>query len=220
MIAGNITLTPLFDKNSILKNTSLQHEAGYCASGQGNWQVSMFCPMPGVSTKMIEWWFWWHPQESVRYQVWFPGAHFSISYHKKDADYFGCDHFPPFCNNIQYPVETIGARKSSLEIDFVSPEEFGFSRDVMNENCISLIVCGHVGVKGLLKHTEMAHMFRETEEGLFMFSRFWMGDLLKSKMLKKFALTESLAKSMAEHCCIEYRNLTEILPVLYQEYGR
>ncbi|MDE5995689.1 MAG: hypothetical protein K2G56_02095 [Eubacterium sp.] len=34
-------------------------------------------------------------------------------------------------------------------------------------------------------------------------------------MLRKIILTDETAKGMAEHCCIEYRNLVEILPRLY-----
>lgn len=38
--------------------------------------------------------------------------------------------------------------------------------------------------------------------------------------LRKKIVTDGMAKGMAEHCCIEYRNLQEILPVLYGKYGR
>lgn len=50
--------------------------------------------------------------------------------------------------------------KIPLRIDFVTPEEFGFSKSIMEENDIPLIVCGHVGaLKGLVMHTEMAHFY-------------------------------------------------------------
>ena len=62
-----------------------------------------------------------------------------------------------------------------LRIDFVEPKRFGFSENLMEENNIPLIICGHVATyKGLVKHT-----------------------------------------GMAEHCCVEYRNLAEILSKLY-----
>ena len=105
-----------------------------------------------------------------------------------------------------------------LRIDFVTPEEFGFSKPVMEENNIPLIVCGHVGAfKGLIWHTEMAHIFKQTEDGLFMISRFWLGKTMKNPLLRKLIMTDDMARGMAEHCCIEYRNLYEILPELYAE---
>lgn len=41
-----------------------------------------------------------------------------------------------------------------------------------------------------------------------------LGDLLK-----KLIITDEMGRGMAEHCCIEYRNLCEILPTLYAEYA-
>ena len=46
------------------------------------------------------------------------------------------------------------------------------------------IVCGHVGAfNNLIKHTEMAHIFKQTEDGLFMISRFWLGNTMKSRLI-------------------------------------
>lgn len=213
---GRITATSFEEKNTILTSEALQKEIGYQKMDDGSYLVSMCCPMPGITPDMIAWWFWWHPQKKERYQVWFPGSHFSISYGKKQSDYFKREAPPAFQKNTQYPVEEIGGTKMPLRIDFVTPEEFGFSEAVMRENNIPLIVCGHVGAfNGLIWHTEMAHIFRQTENGLFMTSRFWMGKTLRNPLLRKRILTDSLARGMAEHCCIEYRNLAEILPILY-----
>ena len=41
-------------------------------------------------------------------------------------------------------------------------------------------------------------------------------DINKEK--RKLIITDNMARGMAEHCCIEYRNLCEILPMLYDEY--
>lgn len=107
-----------------------------------------------------------------------------------------------------------------LRIDFVTPEQFGFSKEAMEKGSIATIVCGHVSAfGGLIPYTEMAHIFRQTEDGLFMVSRFWLGKTM-NPLLRKFVMTEKMARGMAEHCCVEYRNLAQILPGLYQEYHR
>ena len=213
---NRITSTPFEAKNDILASESLRSEAGYRKMDDGSYLVSMYCPMPAVTAEMIEWWFWWHPRKNERYRVWFPGAHFSIGYPQKQAAYFECETRPEFRNNTQYPTEKIGRAKMPLRIDFVTAEEFGFSKAMMREHDIPLIVCGHVSAfNGLIRHTEMAHIFKRTEEGLLMTSRFWMGKTLKNPLLRKAILSGDMAKAMAEHCCIEYRNLLEILPILY-----
>lgn len=217
---NRITATAFKDKNQILSDKFLHQEAGYRRLEDGNYLVSMYCPMPGITADMIKWWFWWHPQESQRYQVWYPGEHDSISYQKKDQEYFCAKVCPDFRPNSQYPVERIGKMRMPLRIDFVEPESFGFSERQMRENNISLIICGHVAAyKGLIKHTEMAHIFKQTDDGLFMISRFWIGQTLKNPLLREFVLTDDTAKGMAEHCCVEYRNLAEILPELYFDWN-
>ena len=86
----------------------------------------------------------------------------------------------------------------------------------MKENNIPLIVCGNVSaVGGLVSHTKMAHIFKETADGLLLISRFWIGETLKNPILRKAILTDETAKGMAEHCYVEYRNLVEVLKELY-----
>lgn len=218
MDLNKITLTEFEQKNEILVNQNLQEEMGYSKFSDGSYLVSMTCPMPNITPEMIKWWFWWHPKKDERYQMWFPGEHFAISYAKKDKNYFEQEKLPEFQNNTQYPVERIGDMKMPLRIDFVEPKEFGFSEKDMLANDIPLIVCGHVGAyKGLIWHTEMAHIFKQTEDGLLLISRFWIGEKLKNPLLRKLILTDETAKGMAEHCYAEYRNLVKILPELYSK---
>ncbi len=216
---NKITTTKFESKNDILIDVNLQSEVGYKKMEDGTYLVSMICPMPNITIEMIEWWFWWHPQANERYQVWFPREHFKISYAKKDKKYFTQQQQPTFCENTQYPKEKIGKVKLPLRIDFISFDTFGFSKELMKKNNIPLIVCGHVGVfKGLIWHTEMAHIFKKTDDGLLLISRFWIGKKLNNPILRKIILKDKIARDMAEHCCIEYRNLVEILPELYISY--
>lgn len=216
---NEITKTPFECKNDILSDDGLQREVGYTKMNDGTYLVSMVCPMPDITAEMIEWWFWWHAQDSLRYKVWYPGEHAGVRYHKKDKAYFQQPTVPAFVPNTHYPVERIGGMKMPLRIDFVTPEEFGFSPKAMENNNIPKIVCGHVGAfNNLVKHTEMAHIFIQTEKGLFMVSRFWLGKTMKNPLLRKLIITEDMARGMAEHCCVEYRNLCEILPVLYEKF--
>lgn len=215
-----VSATEFENKNDILQDESLQREVGIAKMPDGTFLVSMVCPMPGITAEMIRWWFWWHPQADERYKVWFPGEHKGIGYPEKQRAYFNSSSCPEFRNNTHYPLEKIGKALLPLRIDFVTPEQFGFSKGIMEEKGIPVIVCGHVGAfRGLVMHTQMAHIFKETDEGLFLISRFWLGKTMKSRLLGKMIITEKLAKDMARHCCIEYRNLSEILPTLYKEYN-
>ena len=178
------------------------------------------CPIPGVTPEMVRWWFWRHARQSLRCKIWFPGEHCGIAAARRDRAYFTAETLPAFQPNVHYPIERIGRLILPLKIAFVSPEAFGFSPSLLRENDIPLIVCGHVGaVYGLVSHTEMAHIFRRTEEGLFLISRFWLGQTLQNPFLRRTILTDGTARGMAAHCCVEYRNLARILPELYRTRG-
>ena len=213
-----ITSTYLNNCDVILQSDALQQEVGFSRFPDGSWLISMACPMPGITKEMIDWWFWWHCQENLRYQVWFPGNHISIKYHKKDKTYFEQPTMPDFQPNSQCPIEKIGGTTMPLRIDFITPEQFGFTREAMERGNIATIVCGRVSAfNGLIPHTEMAHIYKQTEDGLFLISRFWLGKTM-NPLLRKIVMTKSIARGMAEHCCVEYRNLVEILPGLYAKY--
>jgi hypothetical protein len=217
----SITMTPFAGKDEILSSPALHSEVGYGRFENGNYLVSMICPMPGITPHMIQWWFWWHAQDNLRYQIWYPGEHFSISYNRKNAEYFRQKELPPFRDNIQYPTERVGKVKMTLEIDFITPEEFGFSRRLMEQNDIPTIICGHVGIRHiLLKHTEMAHIFKQVPNGLVLLSRFWIGEILQNPLVRKGLLTDNTARGMAEHCFVEYRSLAGILPPLYEKFAQ
>lgn len=212
----NITLTDFESKNEILKDADLQKEMGFQKFPDGSYLVSMTCPMKGITPEMIQWWFWWHPQKSERYKAWFPGEHYAVSYAKKDKAYFNKSSLPRFQENSQFPVERIGKIVMPLRIDFKTPENFGFSREEMEKNNIPLIVCGDVSaVGGLVRHTKMAHIFKLTDDGLVLISRFWLGKTLKNPLLRKIILNDDTARGMAEHCYVEYRNLVYVLKELY-----
>lgn len=217
----NIHATSFEDKNDILLSSTLQNEVGFKKTESGDYLVSMTCPMPGITAEMINWWFWWHPQKSERYRLWFPGEHYSVGYSGKNKAYFRALKKPEFEPNIQYPTERIGKIIMPLEIDFERPETFGFSKELLAENNVPTVVCGHVSaLKGLVKHTEMAHIFFEKADGLFLVSRFWLGKTLKNPLLRKIILTDETAKSMALHCCVEYRNLSKKLSSLFEQYAK
>ena len=154
-----ITKTAFERKNDILTSSELQTEVGYTKMDDGTYLVSMVCPMPNITAEMIEWWFWWHTQDSLRYQVWYPGDHISIKYKKKDASFFEQPSVPQFVPNSQYPVERIGGMKMPLRIDFITPEEFGYSKKLMNADNIKQCEELYSQIDFLKKLKAMAEMY-------------------------------------------------------------
>ena len=218
---GRVTPLSFERREQLLLDPALHKEAGYTRLANGDWLVAMWCPMPGITAEMIDWWFWWHPRENARYQLWFPGEHYAIRTAHADAAYFGALEQPPFQPNTQYPVERIGGVPMPLRIDFQTPEDFGFSPAAQQSAQVAAVVCGQVGAfGGLFYHTQMAHVYFQRDGGLFMTSRFWIGQLLENRLLRRAILGgDGIARGMATHCCVEYRNLAAKLPELYREFA-
>lgn len=219
ILADNRGITPVnyTDVNRIFDDEKLQDEIGFVKLQNGDYLVAMKTDMPDVTCEMAKWWFWWHVQESRRYQIWFPGEHLSSSYSPSNKKYF-TGAFGAFEENTVYPVERIGKKTITLSIGFVKPGKFGISEAHIKKTQNAFLLCGFVGVlKGIIQHTKMMHYFKPKGNGVELISRFWLGNGLP-RLFKIFAANEAQAHEMAKHCWMEYNRLGMILPELYNKY--
>ncbi|MBI5552810.1 MAG: hydrolase [Desulfobacterales bacterium] len=210
------------DLNDLLEPGYLAVENGYGLNPDGTGFVAVRTEFPGASAQMIHWWFWWHALKDIRYKIWCPGAHYGIGVEDmaqmNDA---ALSYQQRYLNNPQYPVEDVGTGVRRLSIRFISPEDFGFDTARFKAAGIEAVVCGVVGymVAGVpVEHTYMVHMFRRTADGLELRSRFWLGQGLDSQALRKLAITQNTAMSLAFHCATEYNHLAEFLPEIFEEF--
>jgi hypothetical protein len=225
------------DINRLLEPGYLNDEIGYCVMPDGSGFASMLTVMPGVTGAMLDWWFVWHPQEALRYKIWYPGAHISNSVN--DSKRLNDKSLSLRERNFyitHYPVEDIGKGVEKLSITFVPPEEFGFDTSRFYTSNIATVICGVVGYPGLnVQHTYIVHCARKVNGGIELRSRFWLGYHIKFNLLsqysiinkiansfltKKIIITQKIAKNMAYHCAQEYHNLAHLLPELYTKYGK
>lgn len=211
------TITPISfkDKNKLLTDVKLQEEIGYTKLDSGGWLIAMVNEIPEVTAKMIDWWFWWYPQDSKRYQVGYPREHIAISVKEKELFKGKYSCFQP-CTI--YAIERISNHEIKLKIKFKHPKTYGFNTDLFEENNIATIICGDVGVfKGLVGQSKISHIFKQSNNGLKMISRFWIGENSTSFIQRKL-LDKDQIYAIAKHSYIEYKRLGEILPQLYKEY--
>jgi phloretin hydrolase len=224
------------DVNELLNPGYLARETGYCFLPDGSGYTAVLTRMPGVTAKMLEWWFCWHSLEDLRYKIWFPGAHTAISVRDRKRIADTTLSFSERCwNNPHYPVEDIGVGSDLLSITFMDPRDFGFDVSRFKEARVATVLCTRVGsVRKGVEHTRMCHFVRETDGGVEMRSRFWIGAMIRLKILpkdsplnrpfntrfiRKIAIPRDAPRQMARHCAQEYNNLARILPKLYKEYG-
>lgn len=187
---------------------------GFAKLPDGGYFVANFTPMPDVTPQMLEWWFKWHPKADLRYKIWFPDEHFSISTNMDES--------------VHYPVEKVGI-KTRLAINFLAGDKLGFDCEDMFGKGIVWAVFSRVGIlKGKLNHTYMIHFAKQTDNGLVLASRFWVGkDITNDNAIGKFINLKPVkslffgkrqAKATGVHCMMEYANLASFLPEIYEEY--
>jgi hypothetical protein len=205
-------------------------ETGYCTHPDGRGYVAVLTKMPGVTSEMLDWWFDWHPRDSLRYRVWFPQEHFDIRFEPPVEP-----GSKPFYNAVHHPVEDIGLGRDKIRIEFLDPVEFGFPAGWASDGRCATIICGNAGSdRRRARHTKMCHFARATDDGVELRSRFWIGEeidlywptwrlikpILSTPFVREIAVPKEAPKVLARHCAQEYANLAELLPELWDRYGR
>jgi len=222
------------DRNQLLDNGYLAGENGFFHFEDKSAYAAVLTQMPNVSIEMIDWWFWWHAKEPLRYKIWYPEMHFDIASDFGDCYY---DESKTFRERLylskHFVTEDIGTGKEKIVINFMSPKAFGFDESKLNNDSDKTIICAQVGdLKKRVWHTKMCHFVRKTEKGVEMRSRFWMADsvermdtfgqvflnaILNKSFVKRRLLPKDLGKYMFHHCSQEYSNLADILPEIFKK---
>ena len=226
-----LTFTPE-QADQMLEQGYLPLETGFARMVDGRMFVSCLTKMPGVTAEMIDWWFAWHPMEDERYKLWHPREHMSCRAMKKNADEKGLSDTQKYIGNPHFVTEKIGTEKVAIIISFEDPNKmFDTSRFVDAQ--IGTAVCASVAVQGTpFVATRMVHLIRDTEDGVEMRSRFWLGSfrfrmgragnllnrLLLARFLARKIFKDDAGPAMLTHCAEEMNNLASFLPDLYRDY--
>ncbi|WP_025739906.1 DAPG hydrolase family protein [Aquimarina pacifica] len=211
---------PFSDINKVLEKGYLPMENGYTRFKDGSGYVAVNTQFPNSSGKMLDWWFEWVGYDIMRYKIWYPGLHSSALYEKyEEPDTFSISKYvnehPE--GKTKHTIETMrkGGKLQDLQITFVNPKQFGIDVSQLGEN--QWVICGNVE-SGERLVVQMAHFVRETENGVEMRSRFWVGNKLPW-IARKLAISEEQLYDLAHHCLSEYTQLASFLPEVYETYN-
>jgi hypothetical protein len=220
--------------NDLLNPGYLKVENGYGVMPDGVHYTAILTKMPKVTGEMINWWFWWMPQEDLRYKIWCPGDH--CAHPPVNKDQLIHSKLPMgerFWHNPMSVIEIIDGIPVKITITFVPPKEFGLDTTRFKEANVATAICAYVGSAEINK-IAMLHFVRNTDNGVEMRSRFWAGAAIRIKELAEDSLVNQtlntpelrnelippgIEKAFAFHCTKEYNHLATILPELYDKYG-
>lgn len=210
----------LADAALLLDPGPLAIETGVQRLSSGQLHVAARTDMPGCKGRMLEWWFrlapdtreyaWWHPLDHVS-SAWMgtsPGTH------------IGSTHVVE---------ERLGGSEEiySLQIHFVEPGELFGAEAVAKAKLrgdISAIVSAQIGIgpeplrdeRGRPNMGRMAHIARDTADGMVLRSRFWLGagTALPPEVLAN-VIPDLMGLQLMQHAHTEFKYLSRFLPSLY-----
>ncbi len=203
----------------LLDSDPLPLEMGYQRLQSGQLHVAARTDMRGVKGRMFEWWFRFAP-DTRQYAWWHPIDHVSSEWRETSpTTHVGSTHLVK---------EKLGADEvHTLEINFQDPAEtFGEEAvaEARESGAVSALVCAHLALgadpprdeRGRPLGGRLAHIGRDTEWGMVLRSRFWLGAGLGAP---PEALTELIpderGSGLMKHAYTEFIYLSRILPALY-----
>ena len=205
-------------KTSLLSPAKLPYFSGIERLPNGILHVAALTRMPGVSPKMIEWWFGEYLQTTEHYKRWHPRDHIWMSWEDKlHGTHIGAKH----CVH-----EYIGGRLNKLKISFLPPAEY-FDESLQDAPG-AVAICAR---SGLLDRPvdvgRMVHLALPQEWGCDLHSRFWLGYvnsrsgsrivqwLGNRSWVRRALVKDELGRSLLVHCHEEMTTLGGFLPELY-----
>ena len=204
---------------TLLTPEKLPYLSGVERLPDGVLHVAVLTRMPGVSPRMISWWFGEYMDTAEHYQRWHPRGHRSMSWEdKQPGTHIGAKHLVH---------EYVGGRLNKLRIAFVPPEEF--FHDALQEVPGAVAICGRPGLlKRPIDLGYVVHLCLPREWGCEVHSRFWLGDIRSRAgarileaignlpWVRRVQARTSLGRSLALHCHEEMTTLAGFLADLYE----
>jgi len=213
------------DRNKLFAPGYFDAETGYCVLEDGTGYVANLTQMPGVTTEMFDWWFAWHGLGELRYSIWHPYAHYgAVSCNLAQGRSTRLSLKEKYWGTTHLICEDLGFGADELYACFMRPGYMGFDESLIGTKACSTIVTSNSGMRTdpMASAETMCHFVRETEDGIELRSRFWLGYcIVGGKAVRILPETEvtpvEKARLLLKHNMEEFQNLADLLPRIYPE---
>jgi phloretin hydrolase len=204
---------PFKDRNRLFDPGYFEEEIGYCVMPDGTGYISNLVKMPGVTGEMFDWWFAWHGLDNLRYTIWDHEDHYRAeSMQKEKGRNKLLSYKERYWDTSHRIYEDVGNGPQNILINFKNPGDLGYDVSKIGTPACSTIVCSN----------GMCHFVRESEGGVELRTRFWMGYVYqKGKVIKTIPdgvrIPEQPLRALNLHNIKEFTNLAALLPRIFPE---
>jgi len=182
--------------NKLFQEKYLEAENGFCRLDNGSIYTSVLIKMPKVSLDMINWWFWWHAAEGIRYRIWYPEMHYDISINFQTPSDFGFD----------------TKRLNDDETTIICAKVGSPSKGLWFVDMCHFVRVIDDGVEMRSRFWIGHHITKMNRIGKYL-----ARSILNKPFIKRKLIPLKAGSSMFQHCSQEYHNLASFLPQLYDE---
>jgi len=203
---------------TLLAPERLPYESGIERLPDGTMHVAVLTRMPGVSPRMIGWWFGEYLQTTEHYRRWHPRDHVWMCWEDKvPGTHVGASHLVH---------EFIGGRLQRLRIRFV-PAKHCFG-SALEPPPAAVAICGEVGLLDRpVDVGRLLHLALPRDWGCELHSRFWLGHVRSrsgsrvvdavagQRWLRRVLASSTQGRALLVHCHEEMTTLAGFLPDLY-----
>ncbi len=202
--------------NNLFNPGYMPVELGYGYLPDGCALLANLTDFPGCTPEMFDFWFAWHPIESMRYKIWNREQHYYCQTMNPEIALDKTKSLRERLWNTTHDIEEdCNMGKQPLKIKFANPVDIGFDPEKFAK-FDGTIICSAAG--------NMIHFFRRTENGCALRTRVFFRYKIENgkpvKMLPpgmKFPTLEPV-KALLHHNIKEFTNLAAILPEVYAEF--
>jgi hypothetical protein len=234
-------LPRLEDAPALLRPGDAELEDGFGFAEDGSLHVAVRTAMPGVSPRMVDWWFGWHGCEAQRYKLWHPRAHVHAQWDGPEpALRPGGDARGRYVGRTSFVDEYLGSEMAHAAIRFLPPASLGFDDGALADPDVAVMICARVSFADQpLALGYLVHHVRRLAGGSEMRSRFWIGgghaglalsrggegvgprmEEMASRLLRRLRRpTREDGRDLLAHCAQEMAHLATFLPALYEALG-
>lgn len=220
--------------NDLLNPGYLDVETGWCILPSGGGFIANKTFYPGATAEMVDWWFAWHPLEDLRYRIWYPPQHGGIMVSPENRRRLLDESIPMAERNwgvTHHVIEDTNTGMGHVDIDFMSPRQFGFDMDRWHKPFVATFQGGQGWSSDIVKTERsitspaiMCHFFREVDGGLEQRTRFWMGYRFSGgkpeiTLPSGVRIPEAVVKGLARHNVAEFTRFKTFLPHIYKEFN-
>ncbi len=219
-------MVELNDVARLLDPGPLPLEMGVQRLPSGQLHVAARTLMAGVTGEAFDWWFRFAP-DTEQYAWWHPLDHVSSSWRETNPrTHVGSTHI------VQERLGDPDGEVHDLQINFCDPDEIfgpGVASDARARGDVSSLVCGFIGfgkepprdAEGRPLGARLAHIGRDTPNGMLLRSRFWLGaglPLGPEELAER--VPETLGLGLMQHAHTEFLFLARVLPALFEAENR